>query len=146
MTDEGEAPPVRFRTVPRATAGGAGNVEGNSEIDRYPAVAAELRTLLSGCQEIIDRGQTEFLSTESQLTSLAADALIIHFSDPVKERLPSRVKVINHTLPWREITHTRNIVAHQYLRADPRVIWNVVSRSLPDAIRQILASVPPATP
>jgi len=34
-------------------------------------------------------------------------------------------------IPWREIGDLRNVLAHQYLGVDPRLVWNIVENELP---------------
>jgi len=46
-------------------------------------------------------------------------------------------------IPWREITGMRTILAHQYFRIDPDIVWNVVSTQLEPLIEQLRAILPP---
>lgn len=43
------------------------------------------------------------------------------------EELANRVSGI----PWRQIAGLRNVLAHQYLGVDVRLVWNVVQNHLP---------------
>ena len=35
------------------------------------------------------------------------------------------------TIPWRQIGDLRNVLAHQYLGVDLRLVWNIVVHELP---------------
>lgn len=49
------------------------------------------------------------------------------------------------TIPWQQIAGLRNVLAHQYLGVDLRLVWNVVEFELPK-LRDALArlALPPA--
>ncbi len=47
------------------------------------------------------------------------------------------------SIPWRQIGDLRNVLAHQYLGVDPRLVWNVVENELPklrDAVARMLGA------
>lgn len=35
------------------------------------------------------------------------------------------------SIPWRLIGDLRNVLAHQYLGVDPKLVWNIVENELP---------------
>ena len=50
-------------------------------------------------------------------------------------RLPSTIRARHAHLPWRDMAATRNLVAHNYLAINYRLIWGVVFDFL-DELRQ----------
>jgi uncharacterized protein with HEPN domain len=49
-------------------------------------------------------------------------------------------------VPWRVITGVRNRVSHGYFDVDPGVVWNTVTRDLPElqgSVTRILAGLDP---
>lgn len=49
----------------------------------------------------------------------------------------------NH-IPWQTIKATRNIIIHNYLGIDDKVIWNIVNHSIPELkadIKKIILSI-----
>ena len=113
----------RFKRKPRLQASGE---SGGGAIDRDPALADELRSLLDVTHE---------------LSYFAAEAVIIHFYDLVMHRLREHVTSNHPDFPWREIAGTRNILAHNYTRANRQVVWIAVSEELPILLRAVLASL-----
>lgn len=46
-------------------------------------------------------------------------------------------------IPWRQIVGQRNVLAHDYGEIEPALIWNVVSRRLPELVERLEALIPP---
>jgi uncharacterized protein with HEPN domain len=129
--------PGSFRMVPRRRDGSA---EVTRPIDRWPAVREALEDLLAECDEIRAAGQAAFDAPRS-LTYRAAEAVVIHFGDLVRHRIPAeRAETIPASLPLSAVETTRNILSHNYRAADKAIIWHVISVEIPDALREILAA------
>ena len=137
-----EAVPVneqdRFKRKPRRQASGE---SGGGAIDRDPALADELRSLLAACEEIASLGRERFFDVTHELSYFAAEAVIIHFYDLVTHRLREHVTSNHPDFPWRGIAGTRNILAHKYTRANRQVVWIAVSEELPILLGEVLASL-----
>ncbi len=98
---------------------------------------------ISGFIENIDRytiGLTkeEFLSNFMVQDAVTRNVEIIgeacsKVSKETKDRFPE--------IPWRDIVAMRNILIHEYFRADPETIWNVVKFNIPDIKSHILKIV-----
>jgi hypothetical protein len=125
----------RFKRKPRR-AGSEGKA-----IDRDPAMADELRSLLAACEELASLGRERFFDPTRELSYFAAEAVIIHFYDLVTHRLREHVTSNHADFPWRGIAGTRNILAHNYTRANRQVVWIAVSEELPVLLRALLASL-----
>lgn len=35
-------------------------------------------------------------------------------------------------IPWQDISDFRNILVHEYFRVDTEIVWNVITKELPD--------------
>ena len=51
------------------------------------------------------------------------------------KQLPQDFTSAHSEIPWRKIAGMRDIAAHGYHEMDDDVIWDVVTRSLPDLVR-----------
>jgi uncharacterized protein with HEPN domain len=128
----------RFTRKPRGHAAGE---TGEKSIDRNPAIADELSSLLAACEEIASLGRERFFEPTHELSYFAAEAVVIHFYDLVTHRLREHVTSNHPDFPWRGIAGTRNILAHNYTRANRQVVWIAVSKELPVLLRALLASL-----
>jgi len=48
-------------------------------------------------------------------------------------------------IPWKNIVGLRNILIHEYFGIDPDIIWQIVTRNIPDTIdlvRETIAKLP----
>lgn len=55
---------------------------------------------------------------------------------------PDELAIDIARIPWQQIAGLRNVLAHQYLGVDLRLVWNVVQDHLPalrDAVEILLA-------
>jgi len=138
MNDAPEPREERFVHRPWKQVAGDSSPEA---IDRDPAIIAELRSLLAVCEEIASLGRESFLRSQSELTYFAAEAVIIHFNELVTHRLRAHVEMQHPDFPWRGIAGTRNILAHNYTRANRSVVWGAISEELPGLLRALLTSL-----
>lgn len=98
---------------------------------------ADLSDLLNETERLVRRaGGPEGYLLDAELM-LAGEA-IMHRLGEIAKRLPREFKSEHSDVPWREITVTRNVVAHEYERVDHRILWGTLSIELP-RIRNALA-------
>ena len=67
--------------------------------------------------------------------------LTARLSDDTKEQLPE--------IPWRMIRGMRNIYAHNYEKAEPRIMWQTITEDIPTLRVQLaraLETLSPAQP
>lgn len=56
----------------------------------------------------------------------------------VKDLDIDSLTVSHPDIPWQQIAGARNILAHQYLGVDVRLIWNIVEQHLPKLEKGII--------
>lgn len=134
-----DGPPQSFSMRPRRRAS---ERTAHGRTDRWGAIREALDDLLAECEAIVEQGQATFDAPRS-LTYRAGEAVIIHFGDLIKERMPAdRRATIPADLHLPAVETTRNILSHNYRDADKTIIWSVVSEHIPRALRQILEANP----
>ena len=72
---------------------------------------------------------------------LAGQAIVIRVGEAVG-RLPESYKDNHPGIPWRSIKGARNLTSHDYYRIDPQVIWQALSRDLPEFGRLLGLAIP----
>lgn len=137
MNEQPRSPQERFAPRPRKT--GAADPS-QKEMDRLPAVRDELNRILVSLDQIANRGEAAFLDSEDEILYLAGSHLIVNFDDLAQNRLPQSLRDLHPEVPWKRITRTRNILAHEYLAADREIVWVAVSKEFPELVRLLLAT------
>ena len=131
----GEDKPHGFAPRPRVNRESAPT---GASLNRFPAVRLELNRILASLERITARGERAFLDPDDEINYLAGSQLIINFDDLIRHRLPPSVRENHPEIPWRQITRTRNILAHEYLAADRALVWTAVSKEFPELVRSLL--------
>ena len=57
-----------------------------------------------------------------------------------------RVSDATPKIPWRRIVGMRHRIVHDYMNIDADILWEVVTRSLPELISLLEPLVPPSPP
>lgn len=106
----------------------------------YSAAQTEhrLRDLMSfaeRCARIVARGEGAFheRSEEGELLQAAGERYILGIATVV-EKLHSDYKDAFPEVPWRLITGMRNLVAHHYDRVDFAMVWNALTKAVPELV------------
>ncbi len=47
-------------------------------------------------------------------------------------RIPEHIRTDNPEMPWRQMRAIRNVVAHEYFGVSLPIIWETVTRRLPE--------------
>jgi uncharacterized protein with HEPN domain len=46
--------------------------------------------------------------------------------------LPTELFESHPEVPWDKMIAVRNLLAHEYFRIDPQILWQIVTRNLPE--------------
>jgi uncharacterized protein with HEPN domain len=68
-----------------------------------------------------------------------ASARAIEIVGEAARRIPDEVQERFPTIPWRQIIGMRNVLAHNYDGADPRIIFDTATLFLPTPIADLIA-------
>ena len=80
--------------------------------------------------------------------------------DMLRDALERRVEIIGEAarglsetfrdahpeIPWKKITATRHILAHEYYDVDRDILWRIATIHIPEMVGQISPSLPPIPP
>lgn len=58
------------------------------------------------------------------------------------KRLSIEFREQHSEIPWSRLAGMRDIIAHQYDRIDPDVVWTVIQRSIPELLEMIAPLLP----
>ena len=96
---------------------------------------SDLLEVAGRCARIVERGESAFLAddVDGELLRAAAERYLITIGTVV-EKLHSDYKDAYPDVPWRAVTAMRNLVAHHYDKVDGEVVWESISRRVPELI------------
>jgi len=58
-------------------------------------------------------------------------------------RISQATRDAHPEIPWRKIMATRHILAHDYGRVNPNVLWRIATQHIPEALVQLRKLLPP---
>jgi len=72
---------------------------------------------------------------------MAIDAVIrnLEIIGEAAKNLPEEVKVRYPDIPWKRMVGLRNIAIHEYFGVDLEIIWEIITRNLPETKPKIEA-------
>ena len=56
----------------------------------------------------------------------------LEITEEAANNIPENVKLKYHNVPWKRMIGLRNIAIHKYFGLDLSIIWEIVSRNLPE--------------
>jgi len=104
-------------------------------LERMLRHSEEILADIEGCSRI---------GFEADSKTQRAVYMSIHQIGGLVGRLPEAFMDLHPELPWRGIKQTRNIIAHEYIRIDMDIIWQTITKSIPEfkgAIAECLRSI-----
>ena len=106
--------------------------------------AERVADILAACgrlAEIVELGQGEFdrnwlaVSAASYELAVIGEAMS-HLSDEFLE--------MHETVPTRKAKSLRNLLMHEYFRAQPEILWDTMTSDIPELVRILDSAIPPA--
>lgn len=95
----------------------------------------DLLDAANAAAEIVDRGLNAWEA--DRLLRLAGEAIINRIGDSAN-KLPEDVRLAIPTVPWDEIRSSRILVAHIYHRIDYAIVWETLSRDIPQLAAELI--------
>jgi uncharacterized protein with HEPN domain len=84
--------------------------------------------------ELVDRGRDAYDS--DRLLQLAGEAIVSRIGEAVS-RLDPQFLAAHPQVPFRSAKAMRNLVAHEYHRIDPALVWGVLDYRIPALVHQV---------
>ena len=78
--------------------------------------------------------QAELANNEEKQSAIVYQLIII---GEATKRLSAEFRAAHSSIPWKEITGMRDVLAHQYDKIDADELWGVVQRDIPELINLI---------
>ncbi|MFD1506731.1 DUF86 domain-containing protein [Georgenia yuyongxinii] len=85
---------------------------------------------ISDADEIVRRGESEFLDERSALLFRAAKSIIIDLSSAA-DRVSDEFKEDHPEVPWSAIHRMRSLLAHHYDNIQRPIVWDTLIGNLP---------------
>ena len=94
-----------------------------------------IQDMWNAAQEILSFTEgMDYAALEFDRRTQAAVLYEIVVIGEAANRLSHEFQILHSTIPWKEIVGMRNILAHQYDKIDPEIVWDVVHRDIPELI------------
>lgn len=97
-----------------------------------------VRDMLDACERVLEF--TDGMDQAALLEDVRTYHATLHNLALIGEaatHIPKFVRDSHPNVPWRSIVGARNVIMHVYLGIDDNLIWQMVSRSVPDLIPQL---------
>ena len=91
-------------------------------------VIKQLRRLIEVIK-VIDLTQTDFVEREMVIDAVIRNLEVI---GEAATNIPEAIRIQYPAIPWKRMIGLRNIVIHGYFGIDLGIIWEIITRNLPD--------------
>ena len=82
----------------------------------------------------VDITFTQFSANSILVKSVLYDFIVI---GEAAVNIPEEIKIRTPEIPWRFMSDMRNIMAHEYFRVEPEIVWDTVHNNLPGLIEPL---------
>lgn len=96
-------------------------------------------------QDILQAGKniseyTENLTFEDfQENNMVVQSVLYNFViiGEASANIPSEIKALYPTIPWRIMSDMRNVMTHEYFQVNLNIVWKTIQRSLPPVLTNL---------
>jgi uncharacterized protein with HEPN domain len=98
-----------------------------------------LDDISQACQDIIEftKGMDSAKDFESDRRTMLAVIRSLEVIGEAARQTPKAFRDKHASIPWREMTNFRNVIAHEYFGLDFDIVWDVIKNRIPSLNEQI---------
>lgn len=108
------------------------------ELDRTPAILADIARFATSARRVVSRGHERFTDRDDDDQRRIARSLLVDLS-AAADRLPEPFRQQHPEVDWRGIRAVRNFVAHDYDGTDEEILWQAIAVQFPAIAEALLA-------
>jgi len=108
------------------------------ELDRTPAILADITRFAASARRVVNRGHEAFTDPDDDDQRRIARSLIVDLS-AAADRLPESFRQQHPEVDWRGIRAVRNFIAHDYDGTDEEILWQAIAVQFPAIAAALLA-------
>jgi uncharacterized protein with HEPN domain len=102
-----------------------------NDLDRVPAILADIAGFAVTARRVADRGHERFIDPDDDDQRRIARSLVIDLS-AAADRMPERFRNAHPEIDWRGIRAVRNFIAHDHDGTDEEILWQAVAVRFPE--------------
>lgn len=87
----------------------------------------------------IQRCTTGMTRADFEVNEMAVQAVLYNLIviGEAAANIPTDIQERLSKLPWRLMSDMRNLIAHEYFRVDPEIVWDTVQNNIPGLIEPL---------
>ena len=105
--------------------------------------AERVADILAACgrlAEIVELGRGEF---DSDWLAVSAASYELAVIGEAMAHLSDEFLGTHDSVPVRKAKSLRNLLMHEYFRAEPQILWDTMVTDIPELVRQLGSQAPP---
>ncbi|MEO5535064.1 MAG: HepT-like ribonuclease domain-containing protein [Pseudolysinimonas sp.] len=108
------------------------------DLDRTPAILADIARFAASAQRVVDRGHAHFVDPADDEQRRIARSLLVDLS-AAADRLSEPFRQTHPEVDWRGIRAVRNFIAHDYDGTDEEILWQAIAVQFPAVALALLS-------
>ena len=113
-------------------------IESDFEVPAFSQGSEHVPDMLTYAKEAVSfaDGRTRADLDTDSMFALALERAIEIIGEAAKN-VSRSYQSAHPTIPWQDITRTRDLFAHAYFKIDPEILWSIVTKNLPELIGEL---------
>lgn len=107
------------------------------DLDRTPAILADIASFAATARRVVGRGHDRFIDPDDDDQRRIARSLLVDLS-AAADRMPESFRQGHPEVDWRGIRAVRNFIAHDYDGTDEEILWQAISVQFPAIVSALL--------